>query len=137
MNKAQRTRIRNAALEKTNLYGTPKQQHKKWRRIAQELSDRKISLNDIINIDSPKQDGLMELAKQEEMTLGDMVLLRQYSEAIVNGSTKAAEFVRDTMGERPSTQVDINNVDESGISQMSLDELLELKELLKKNIGEK
>lgn len=127
------SKARNTRLENLNFYGSKKQQHRKWRTIAKELSDRHISLTDIADPDNPKQKGLMQLAGQEDMTLGDLTLLRQYSEAIVNGSTKAAEFIRDTMGEKPSTQLDVNNIDESGLSQMSLEELQELKELLKKN----
>ncbi len=127
------SKARNTRLENLNFYGNKKQQHKKWRNIARELSDRHISLTDIADSESPKQKGLLQIAEQEDMTLGDLTLLRQYSEAIINGSTKAAEFIRDTMGEKPSTQLDLNNMDESGISQMSLEELVELKELLKKN----
>lgn len=130
------TKARNTRMENLNLYGTPKKQHKKWKNIAKELSDRHITLCDIADLDSPKQKGLLQVFSSEDMTLGDLTILRQYSEAIVNGSTKAAEFIRDTMGEKPSTQLDVNNIDESGLSQLSLDELVELRELLKKNIKE-
>lgn len=126
---------RNTKLENAELYGNKKTLHKKWKNIARELSDRNISLGDIADLDSPKQGGLMQVAYNENMTMGELVLLRQYSEAICNGSTKAAEFVRDTMGEKPSTQIDMS-VEEGGLSQMSLKELEELRDLLKKN-GEK
>lgn len=124
----------NARKEHQELYGTRSQQHKKWKNIARELSDREITLSDIADPDSPKQKGLMELFSSEKMTLGDLTVLRQYSEAIVNGSTKAAEFLRATMGEDPKTMININDDNPVGLSQMTLDELLEMKELLKKNL---
>lgn len=123
---------RNAKLENLARYGTRKDQHKKWKYITQELSDRHISLSDIANPDSPKQMGLTQMINNDEITLGEMVMLQQYAEAIENRSTKAAEFIRDTMGEKPSTQLDVNDVSESGISQMSLEDLIALKELLEK-----
>ena len=62
-----------------------------------------------------------------------MVVLRQYAEAIVNGSTKAAEFLRDTAGEKPATNIDVTDERQSGIRQMSDDELKALIADLTKN----
>ena len=56
-------------------------------------------------------------------------ILQQYAKAILGQDTKAMEFLRDTAGEKPSTQVDLST-DESGLSKMSLDDLMALKEAL-------
>lgn len=130
MTEKQKQRAYATRMEQMNLNGK-KALHKKWKNIASELSDREITLEDICNPDSPKQLGLLELAKSQKMSLGDLTILRQYSEAIVNGSTKAAEFIRDTMGEKPTTQLQIEERP-SGLKEMSLDELIELRDLLKK-----
>ena len=130
MTEKQKQRAYATRMEQMNLNGK-KALHKKWKNIASELSDREITLEDICNPDSPKQLGLLELAKSQKMSLGDLTILRQYSEAIVNGSTKAAEFIRDTMGEKPTTQLDVNT-NECGIKNMSEAELREMLELLRK-----
>jgi hypothetical protein len=130
MTEKQKQRAYATRMEHINLNGK-KALHKKWKNIASELSDREITLKDICNPDSPKQLGLLEMAKSQKMSLGDLTILRQYSEAIVNGSTKAAEFIRDTMGEKPTTQLDVNT-NESGIKNMSEAELREMLELLRK-----
>jgi len=130
MTEKQKQRAYATRMEHINLNGK-KALHKKWKDIASELSEREITLAEICDPDSPKQLGLLEMAKSQKMSLGDLTLLRQYSEAIVNGSTKAAEFIRDTMGEKPSTQLQIEEKP-SGLKEMSLDELIELRDLLKK-----
>lgn len=129
MTEKQKQRAYATRMENFNLNGNKKALHKKWKDIATELSDRQITLQDICDPDSPKQLGLLELAKTKSMSLGDLTMLRQYSEAIINGSTKAAEFVRDTLGEKPTTQLEIENKT-SGLKEMSLEDLMELKSLL-------
>ena len=136
MTERQKVRAYASRMEQINLNGK-KALHKKWKDIASELSDRQITLSDICDLDSPKQLGLLEMAKNNNMSLGDLTMLRQYSEAIINGSTRAAEFIRDTMGEKPSTQVQIEETS-SGLKKLSLEELIELRDMLKnmKETGE-
>lgn len=116
-------------MENINLNGSKKELHRKWGVIVKELSAREISFKDINDPESPKQRGLMDLAKSQKMTIGDLVILRQCAEAIEKGNVRSAEFLRDTMGEKPSTQIDIND-DTSVLSKMSLEELRERREII-------
>lgn len=116
-------------MENINLNGSKKELHRKWGVIVKELSAREISFEDINDPESPKQRGLMDLAKSQKMTIGDLVILRQCAEAIEKGNVRSAEFLRDTMGEKPSTQIDIND-DTSVLSKMSLEELRERREII-------
>lgn len=94
------------------------------------MGECQITLKDISQ--GNKLDGLAALLDKNGATLDEYVILGQYSNAIYDRSTKAAEYLRDTAGEKPSTTVDLNNNSDSGISQMSKEELIELRNLLKK-----
>ena len=124
----------NRALEQNALFGSKKEQRKRYRRIVQELGARNISLKDLVSSEAltQKEPGILEMMRDTEMTFDELVVLQQYSQAIVNQSTKAAEFLRNTAGDAPSTQLEVNDNRDSGLSQMSLEELEELRDLLKK-----
>ena len=128
--KAYNTRQRNLAM-----YGNKRESHKKWRRIANELSDRHITLADISDESSPKQYALMDIAHAEDLSLGELVVLRQYANAIYDGNVKSAEFLRDTLGEKPSTDMNVNSTG-NGLDEMSVADLKLLLEELKKERGE-
>ena len=74
------------------------------------------------------------MMEETEMTLDDVVILQQYAKAIINQDTKAAEFIRDTKGEKPATTVDMSVDNKSQIEQMSDEELAEYKRLLEANV---
>ena len=124
-------RAYNKRMEKLNLLGTPKQRRKKYRDIVKEMGQRNITLTDIASGLGDKEKGFLDMMDKTGMTMDEATILQQYSKAIINQDTKAAEFLRDTAGEKPSTQVDLTTKDESGISKMSLEELIELRDLLK------
>lgn len=124
-------RAYNKRMEKLNLLGTPKQRRKKYREIVKEMGQRNITLTDIASGLGDKKKGFLDMMDKTGMTMDEATILQQYSKAIINQDTKAAEFLRDTAGEKPSTQVDLTTKDESGISKMSLEELIELRDLLK------
>lgn len=124
-------RAYNKRMEKLNLLGTPKQRRKKYREIVKEMGQRNITLTDIASGLGDKEKGFLDMMDKTGMTMDEATILQQYSKAIINQDTKAAEFLRDTAGEKPSTQVDLTTKDESGISKMSLEELIELRDLLK------
>ena len=63
------------------------------------------------------------------MTFDDVVILQQYARAITDGDTKAATFLRDTAEGSPKQQIDING-DKTGLSQLSYEELLSLRDTL-------
>ena len=117
----------NKHMESQNLRGTPTARRKKYAAIVKEMGVRGITLSDIAH--DEKQQGFYDMMKECNMTLDERVVLQQYSKAIIDRDTRAAEFLRDTAGEKPSTQLEVTG-DENGLSKMSLDELRELKRLL-------
>lgn len=121
--------------EANALKGSSKARRKKYRDIIKDMGDCEITLADISK--GEKLDGLAYLLDKNGATLDEYVVLQQYSNAIYDRSTKAAEFLRDTAGEKPSTQVDLNGSVETGLSTMSTEELIELRDLLKQQKGSK
>ena len=67
------------------------------------------------------------LAQKNNITIGEMILLRQAYKAIEDGDTRAAEFFRDTMGENPKQVVEVQ---QSALSQMSEEQLEEALSML-------
>ena len=125
-------RAYNKKMEKQNLLGTPKQRRKKYREIVKEMGARQITLDDISKDDmNGKLPGFLDMMDKTGMTMDEAAILQQYSKAIIDRDTRAVEFLRDTVGEKPSQQLDINSTDESGLSKMSYEELIELRDLLK------
>lgn len=125
-------RAYNKMMEKQNLVGTAKQRRKKYKKIIEEMGVRNITLDDITNRLDKKKPGIIDMMNETEMTFDELVVLQQYGNAILNGDTRSAEFLRDSVGEKPSTQLDVTSTDESGLSKMSYEELVELRDLLKK-----
>ena len=123
-------RAYNKKMEQINLQGTKKQRRKKYKAIIEEMGARGITLVDLANNLNGKDKGFLDMKKETGMTLDEAVVAQQYAKAIVDKDTRAAEFIRDTVGEKPSQQIDVNG-EVSGLSAMSLDELLELRDLLK------
>lgn len=70
------------------------------------------------------------LAQKHNITMGEMILLRQAYKAIEDGDTRAAEFFRDTMGENPKQVVEVQ---QSTLSQMTEEELEEALRLLQEH----
>lgn len=122
----------NKRMEKQTLTGTPKQKRKKYKEIVKEMGARGITLEDISKGLGKKEKGFLDMMKETEMSMDEVVVMQQYAKAIIDQDTRSAEFLRDTVGEKPSTQIDVNDVSENGLSQMSIEELKELRDLLKK-----
>lgn len=117
----------NTRMENLALNGTSKQKRKKFANIIKEMGVRNITLDDIAK--GGKKAGFIDMIEKQSMTMDEVLVLQQYSKAIIDRDTKAAEFIRDSVGEKPSTQIDMST-DTKGLSMMSLDELRELKEAL-------
>ena len=66
--------------------------------------------------------------KQKDITYAFLVAFRQYQKAITKGDTRAAEFLRDTAGEKPLNQVEVNQ---------DYEDLTPLADLLKMDEDEK
>ena len=126
----------NSQRERIARQGTPTTVKKKMKQIAQELGARHITLQDIATQDfNGKSRGFIDMMEETEMTLDDVVILQQYAKAIINQDTKAAEFIRDTKGEKPATTVDMSVDNKSPIETMTDKELAEYKRLLKDNLN--
>lgn len=105
---------------------------RRYRHIIEALGDRKVSLEDLgLGI---KNRGVLDAVLSEGGSLDDYVVLQQYAKAIIEGDTKAAEFIRDTSGQKPTNVVDMTTTS-SGLSEMSVEELRELKEALEENVA--
>ena len=107
-------------LEDKNLTPTPYKTHRRWKSIAQELSDLNLSPKDLDFINSEKPGLALQLVKKNNVGLGEMILIRQAYKAIEDGDTRAAEFFRDTMGENPKQIVEVQR---STVSQMTDEEI--------------
>lgn len=122
----------NRIRETMALKANNKSRKKRFKNIIEELGDCQISLKDIANGD--KTDGFLYLLDKNGATFDEMVVLQQYSKAIIERDTKSAEFLRDSSGQKPSTTVDLND-NRSGLSQMSIEELEEMRDLMKKQVN--
>lgn len=70
------------------------------------------------------------LEKGESCTMDEALILAQYGKAL-SGNTKAAEFVRDTNGQKPKEKVEINDLSKE---KSKLDELLKQRKEVKKEV---
>lgn len=124
----------NKYLEEKNNTPTRAQIHRKWKNIAREISNLNLELKDLDIMTSDKPRLAAALCDKHNITVGDMILLRQAYKAIEDGDTRAAEFFRDTMGENPKQVVEVQ---QSALSSMSEEELLQkLEELEQITHGE-
>ena len=106
----------------------------RYRELVRQLGKSKIELTTLLDPnESVKNQTINDMMCNSMLSYDELVILRQYAEAIVNGSTKAAEFVRDTLGEKPATNVDIKDERQTGIRNMSDEELKALIDDLTKN----
>ena len=125
----------NTIRERIARQGTPTQVKKKMKQIALEMGQRGITLKDVASTDfGGKSRGFIDMMDKTGMTMDEVVILQAYSKAIIDRDIKAAEFLRDTKGEKPATTVDMSVSDKSPIEQMSDEELKAYKELLKANV---
>ena len=116
--------------EANALKANAKSRRKTYKNIIKELGECQISLEDIAK--GNKNEGFLYLLDKNGATFDEMVVLQQYSKAIIDRDTKSAEFLRDSAGQKPSTQVDLNDGRNSGLASLSDDELREMLALLKK-----
>lgn len=98
-------------------------QHSKkhWRTLVQEFGERQIKLEDLANADSLPS-GVKMMIDDEIMSLSDLVILSQYSKAIIDRDTKAATFLRDTAGYQPPKEVKVEET-RAGLASLTEDEL--------------
>lgn len=115
---------RNNYLESNRLYGSKVSRNKKWATITKELGERNISMKDIY--EGKKAEGVKEVFGDNQFTLAEATILGQYLKSIYDQDTRAAEFVRDTAGEKPKVQLEVENKGNpfEGVSTEELTEFL-------------
>ena len=130
------SKMYNTMMERINRTGTASQKRKKYKTIVKELGARGITMKDISQDNfNGKSKGFLDMMGDTGMTFDEVVVLQQYAKAIINQDTKAAEFLRDSVGDKPSTSVNMNVEEKSGLETMSLEELEHYKLLLEANIA--
>lgn len=126
MNKQEMHRAR---MERINIVGTKAQRRKKYKDILKEIGARNITFSNISN--DEKMLGLMDVFDQKEGTMDELAALKIMS-IVLSGadrdSLKAFEIVRDTVGEKPSNNVELA-ITKSPLDGMTTEELRELLEM--------
>lgn len=95
---------------KGGLASQKKQRERKmWKELAQAVGDMVVTDPNLL-----KKTKVTDLdVNQKDITYSMLVVYRQFIKAITRGDTKAAEFLRDTAGEKPLNQVEqVNDVED-------------------------
>ena len=104
-----------------------------YRTIVRELSDRQIPLN--LLSDESKAKGLAQMLEEDVLSLSELVILGQFAKAIDDSDTRAAEFLRDTAGYKPQTDVTVEHKTQ-GLASLTDTQLLTLLQALNPEQGE-
>lgn len=103
-----------------------------YRTIVRELSDRQIPLN--LLSDASRAKGLAQMLEEDICTLSELVILGQFAKAIDDSDTRAAEFLRDTAGYKPQTDVTVEHKTH-GLASLTDTQLLTLLQALNPEQG--
>ena len=103
-----------------------------YRTIVRELSDRQIPLN--LLSDESRAKGLAQMLEEDVCTLSELVILGQFAKAIDDSDTRAAEFLRDTAGYKPQTDVTVEHKTQ-GLASLTDTQLLTLLQALNPEQG--
>lgn len=98
-----------------------------YRTIVRELSDRQIPLS--LLSDASRAKGLAQMLEEDVCTLSELVILGQFAKAIDDSDTRAAEFLRDTAGYKPQTDVTVEHKTQ-GLASLTDAQLLTLLQAL-------
>lgn len=104
-----------------------------YRTIVRELSDRQIPLN--LLSDESKAKGLAQMLEEDVCSLSELVILGQFAKAIDDSDTRAAEFLRDTAGYKPQTDVTVEHKTQ-GLASLTDSQLLTLLQALNPEQGD-
>lgn len=119
----------NEQLEIKNATGTPAQAKKRLRSGLRALADMRFPIETLTA--SHKDREFYKAMDTAGLTFADVMNLQAYVEAINNGNIRAMEYIRDTTGEKPSLQLDMNDTTK-GLSAMTTEEIEAHLEELKK-----
>lgn len=100
--------------------------HCVWKKTAKAAGQIQVLANSVLDdCGSPVFTSLVGVVMQQKgpkFTIAELVTLRQAASAIEDGNTRAAVFLRDTAGEKPSDKIKVQ--DTAKIADIS-DELLD------------
>ena len=82
-----------------------------------------------------KDAAVKEVFDDYHVTLAEATILGQYLKGVFDQDTRAAEFVRDTAGEKPKLQVELEKKD-NPFEGVSTEELLSFMKEVKEFIGD-
>lgn len=119
--------LHNYAMERRSVKESSHTRKRRYKHIIQDLGEREIHLNELA--DGTKNSGVLDAVLSNGGTLDEFVILQQYAKAIVEADTRAAEFLRDTSGQKPTTSVDLAT-NTGGLQEMTLEELTAFREEL-------
>lgn len=80
--------------------------NRSMQEIAKWLGKMTITKGELL---APEEIQDLEKAKEVNMTIDEAMMLAQYQKALA-GDTKAAEFIRDTAGEKPKEQIEVQGM---------------------------
>lgn len=79
--------------------------------------------------DESKAKGLAQMLEEDVCSLSELVILGQFAKAIDYSDTRAAEFLRDTAGYKPQTDVTVDHKTQ-GLASLTDTQLLTLLQAL-------
>lgn len=100
----ERARYANALAIKSRNERTARR--RSMQEIAKWLGQMTITKGELL---APEEIKDLEKAKEVNMTIDEAMMLAQYQKALA-GDTKAAEFIRDTAGEKPKEQIEVQGM---------------------------
>lgn len=78
-----------------------RERNKSMKKLTEEILARTVKLNEV-----EKSAFLTDLRRSEKITLQEAIIYSQISKAIAERDTTAAQFVRDTSGQKPKDEVE-------------------------------
>lgn len=99
--------FRNQCVEKSIATRKAKKERRRsMQEIAKWLGNMTVTKGEVLDADEIQD---LEMAKSVNMTVNEAMILAQYQRALV-GDTKAAEFIRDTAGEKPKDEIEVHGM---------------------------
>lgn len=110
----------NEQLEIKNALGSQAQSKRRLRAGLKALAEMQFPVETLTS--SHKDREFYKAMDTAGLTFADVMNLQAYVEAINNGNIRAMEYIRDTSGEKPSLQLDMNDTTK-GLSNMTTEEI--------------
>lgn len=103
LSEEERQRIHEIRVKGGKARGEQMKKAKNLKEIANMLLEAKVSKDKARNILGDMADCIPD----EDLTNGALLMARMLNEAYENGTSKSAEFIRDTAGQKPTTEISV------------------------------